>query len=153
MTDYKLTLNLPHTTFPMKASLAQREPARLLAWQAEGVYEKMRITHAGHTRFTLHDGPPYANGHLHCGHALNKILKDIITLSKKTMFSKLPDELRNIIYDFSKTDENESRVEEEKVRIYGDDSIVHRITYFILNVNRKNYYITYSDSEKDLRNY
>ena len=82
MTDYKLTLNLPNTTFPMKASLAQREPARLLAWQAEGVYEKMRMTHAGSPRFTLHDGPPYANGHLHCGHALNKILKDIIVKSK-----------------------------------------------------------------------
>ncbi len=82
MSDYKHTLNLPNTSFPMKASLAQREPSMLSDWQANGVYEKIRAARAGRKRFILHDGPPYANGHLHCGHALNKILKDIIIKSK-----------------------------------------------------------------------
>ena len=82
MSDYKNTLNLPHTDFPMKASLAQREPKMLAEWQAEGIYEQIRTIRAGRPRFILHDGPPYANGHLHCGHALNKILKDIIIKSK-----------------------------------------------------------------------
>ncbi len=82
MTEYKDTLNLPNTTFPMKASLAQREPAMLAEWEASGIYEKIRAARAGSKRFILHDGPPYANGHLHCGHALNKILKDIIIKSK-----------------------------------------------------------------------
>lgn len=82
MTEYKDTLNLPHTTFPMKANLAQREPQMLAEWVTKGVYEKIRTARAGGKRFILHDGPPYANGHLHCGHALNKILKDIIVKSK-----------------------------------------------------------------------
>ncbi len=82
MADYKDTLNLPHTTFPMKASLAQREPQRLEKWKANGLYEQIRVARAGRERFILHDGPPYANGHLHCGHALNKILKDMIVKSK-----------------------------------------------------------------------
>ena len=82
MTEYKDSLNLPHTAFPMKASLPQREPQMLAEWQAQGVYEKIRKARAGRARFILHDGPPYANGHLHCGHALNKILKDIVNKSK-----------------------------------------------------------------------
>lgn len=82
MADYKNTLNLPHTDFPMKASLAQREPERLKAWQEKQLYQKIREARAGRKKFVLHDGPPYANGHLHCGHALNKILKDIIVKSK-----------------------------------------------------------------------
>lgn len=82
MADYKDSLNLPNTSFPMKASLAQREPQMLQDWIDKGVYEKIRALRAGAKRFILHDGPPYANGHLHCGHALNKILKDIIVKSK-----------------------------------------------------------------------
>ena len=82
MTEYKDTLNLPNTSFPMKASLAQREPQMLADWITKGVYQKIRAARAGSQRFILHDGPPYANGHLHCGHALNKILKDIIIKSK-----------------------------------------------------------------------
>ena len=82
MADYKDTLNLPNTPFPMKASLAQREPQMLAVWQANTIYEKIRIARTGRKRFILHDGPPYANGHLHCGHALNKILKDMIIKSK-----------------------------------------------------------------------
>lgn len=82
MTDYKLTLNLPNTTFPMKASLAEREPLRLKKWKEEDIYAQIRQARLGRPAFVLHDGPPYANGHLHCGHALNKILKDIIVKSK-----------------------------------------------------------------------
>ena len=82
MAEYKDTLNLPNTSFPMKASLAIREPQMLADWQAKGIYEQIRKARAGSKRFMLHDGPPYANGHLHCGHALNKILKDIIIKSK-----------------------------------------------------------------------
>ncbi len=82
MTEYKDTLNLPSTRFPMKAGLAEREPQMLADWVTRGVYAKIRAARLGCKRFILHDGPPYANGHLHCGHALNKILKDIIIKSK-----------------------------------------------------------------------
>ncbi|ETO93590.1 isoleucine--tRNA ligase [Legionella oakridgensis] len=82
MAEYKDTLNLPHTLFPMKANLAQREPQTLAEWDAQAIYEKIRMARKNGKRFILHDGPPYANGHLHCGHALNKILKDIIIKSK-----------------------------------------------------------------------
>ncbi|KTD64873.1 isoleucine--tRNA ligase [Legionella spiritensis] len=82
MAEYKETLNLPETAFPMKASLAQREPTMLADWLSGNIYEKIRQARKGQQRFILHDGPPYANGHLHCGHALNKILKDIIVKSK-----------------------------------------------------------------------
>ena len=82
MAEYKDTLNLPNTSFPMKASLTTREPEMLAQWQKKEVYQLIRDTHAGKKQFILHDGPPYANGHLHCGHALNKILKDMIVKSK-----------------------------------------------------------------------
>jgi isoleucyl-tRNA synthetase len=75
---YRDTLNLPATDFPMKADLARQEPAQLARWDAEGVYGALRDLRRGRDRFVLHDGPPYANGHIHIGHALNKILKDII---------------------------------------------------------------------------
>ena len=82
MTEYKNTLNLPNTLFPMKASLALREPDMLAKWKEKNTYNKIRELRKGAPRFILHDGPPYANGHLHCGHALNKILKDFIVKSK-----------------------------------------------------------------------
>ncbi len=82
MSEYKSTLNLPKTAFPMKASLVQREPQRLKQWQEMGLYEKIRKEGKGRPQFILHDGPPYANGDLHVGHAVNKILKDIIIKSK-----------------------------------------------------------------------
>ena len=82
MTDYKATLNLPETGFPMKAGLAQQEPKRLAQWQALDLYRKMRAQAAGRPRFVLHDGPPYANGDIHIGHAVNKILKDMIVKSR-----------------------------------------------------------------------
>ena len=82
MTDYKDTLNLPKTSFPMKGNLAQREPEMLKKWDTLNVYEKIRETRKNAEPFILHDGPPYANGDIHIGHAVNKILKDIIIKSK-----------------------------------------------------------------------
>jgi isoleucyl-tRNA synthetase len=82
MTDYRKTLNLLETPFPMRADLPKREPHWVLQWQARGLYRQMREKSQGRPRFVLHDGPPYANGALHIGHALNKILKDIIVRSK-----------------------------------------------------------------------
>ncbi|MCO7554999.1 isoleucine--tRNA ligase [Metapseudomonas otitidis] len=82
MTDYKATLNLPETAFPMKAGLPQREPETLRRWDSIGLYQKLRQIGEGRPTFILHDGPPYANGEIHIGHALNKILKDIIVRSK-----------------------------------------------------------------------
>ena len=76
--EYKKTTNLPSTGFPMRASLAQNEPKRLAAWEEAGVYELMLKKNEGHDKFVLHDGPPYANGPIHLGHAQNKISKDII---------------------------------------------------------------------------
>ncbi len=80
--DYKKTLNLPNTAFPMKGNLAQREPERLKKWQQLELYKKIRTHSAGRPLFVLHDGPPYANGEIHIGHAVNKVLKDIIVKSK-----------------------------------------------------------------------
>ena len=82
MSDYKATLNLPETAFPMRGNLAQREPKMLKDWQEKGVYTKVREAKKGKKPFILHDGPPYANGNIHIGHAVNKILKDIIVKSK-----------------------------------------------------------------------
>src|SRR3990167_9733982 len=82
MTDYKDTLNLPQTAFAMKANLAQQEPNRLAWWDENAIYAKIRHKMQGKKKFILHDGPPYANGNLHCGHALNKILKDIVIKAK-----------------------------------------------------------------------
>ncbi|MEJ2071757.1 MAG: class I tRNA ligase family protein [Syntrophobacterales bacterium] len=83
--DYKATLNLPRTEFPMKASLPKREPEMLQRWEAMDLYGRIRQQSRGRPRYVLHDGPPYANGHIHLGHALNKILKDIIVKSRQMM--------------------------------------------------------------------
>ncbi|HEX5802552.1 MAG TPA: isoleucine--tRNA ligase [Azospira sp.] len=82
MADYKSTLNLPDTPFPMRGDLARREPQWVKDWQEKKLYEKIRQAAKGRPRFVLHDGPPYANGDIHIGHAVNKILKDIIVRSK-----------------------------------------------------------------------
>ncbi|NVK02336.1 MAG: isoleucine--tRNA ligase [Oceanospirillaceae bacterium] len=82
MTDYKPTLNLPDTAFPMRGNLPQREPQRLAQWYEMGLYERIREVSAGRPKFILHDGPPYANGSIHIGHAVNKIIKDMIIKSK-----------------------------------------------------------------------
>ncbi|MGD9135701.1 MAG: isoleucine--tRNA ligase [Desulfobacterales bacterium] len=81
--NYKKTLNLPNTKFPMKANLAKREPEQLKSWNETRLYEKIRNSSEGREQFILHDGPPYANGYIHIGTALNKILKDIIVRSKQ----------------------------------------------------------------------
>jgi len=82
MADNKYPLNLPDTTFPMRGDLAKREPQMLAQWQAQQRYQRIRKAAAGRPKFILHDGPPYANGDIHIGHAVNKILKDIILKSK-----------------------------------------------------------------------
>ncbi|OBZ92779.1 isoleucine--tRNA ligase [Pararhizobium polonicum] len=79
--DYSKTLYLPETEFPMRAGLPQKEPETVARWQKMGLYKKLRASAAGREKFVLHDGPPYANGNIHIGHALNKILKDVITRS------------------------------------------------------------------------
>jgi isoleucyl-tRNA synthetase len=88
--DYKATLNLPRTNFPMKADLPHREPQILKRWDELDLYGKLRAQSQGRPRFILHDGPPYANGHIHLGHALNKILKDIIIKSRQMMGHDCP---------------------------------------------------------------
>ena len=82
MADYKHTLNLPDTPFPMRGDLAKREPLRVAEWHKNGVYEAIRAASHGRPKFILHDGPPYANGDIHIGHAVNKVLKDVIVKSK-----------------------------------------------------------------------
>ncbi|MDD4731269.1 MAG: class I tRNA ligase family protein, partial [Desulfovibrio sp.] len=82
MSEYKSTLLLPKTTFPMKANLRQREPEALAAWEKNQTYDRMTTANEGADSFVLHDGPPYANGHIHMGTALNKVLKDIIVKSR-----------------------------------------------------------------------
>ncbi|MGD9888384.1 MAG: isoleucine--tRNA ligase [Halothiobacillaceae bacterium] len=79
---YKATLNLPETEFPMRGNLPQREPVTLATWQEKNIYARLRKARAGQPKFVLHDGPPYANGDIHIGHAVNKVLKDIIVKSK-----------------------------------------------------------------------
>ncbi len=79
--DYSKTLYLPETEFPMRAGLPQKEPEMAAKWKQMGLYKKLRASAAGREKFVLHDGPPYANGNIHIGHALNKVLKDVITRS------------------------------------------------------------------------
>ncbi|EIM73116.1 isoleucyl-tRNA ligase, partial [Nitratireductor aquibiodomus RA22] len=79
--DYSKTLNLPQTEFPMRAGLPKKEPEIVARWQEMDLYRLLREDAAGREKFVLHDGPPYANGNIHIGHALNKVLKDIITRS------------------------------------------------------------------------
>ena len=83
--DYSETLFLPKTDFPMRAGLPQKEPAILERWNSIGLYGRLRAAGKGRPRFILHDGPPYANGNIHIGHALNKILKDVVTRSQQML--------------------------------------------------------------------
>ena len=82
MSDYRKTLNLPTTPFPMKANLSEREPLWVKEWEKENLYARLRELNKNKPKFILHDGPPYANGKIHTGHAVNKVLKDIINRSK-----------------------------------------------------------------------
>lgn len=84
-TDYSKTLFLPQTEFPMRAGLPQREPEILKRWNEIGLYERLRKASDGRAKFVLHDGPPYANGNIHIGHALNKILKDVVSKSQQML--------------------------------------------------------------------
>ena len=79
--DYSKTLYLPQTEFPMRAGLPEKEPLLVKRWQQMDLYKKLRASAGGREKYVLHDGPPYANGNIHIGHALNKILKDVITRS------------------------------------------------------------------------
>ncbi|WP_340265051.1 isoleucine--tRNA ligase [Sphingobium mellinum] len=88
--DYKSTVFLPVTDFPMKAGLAQKEPAILARWEGMDLYGRLRERRKGRTRFILHDGPPYANGDIHMGHAMNKVLKDIIVRSQSLLGKDAP---------------------------------------------------------------
>ncbi|HLB05735.1 MAG TPA: class I tRNA ligase family protein, partial [Thermodesulfobacteriota bacterium] len=81
--NYKETINLPLTEFPMRANLNQKEPEFLKEWEEKGVYEKQREMSQGRPKYILHDGPPYANGRIHIGHSINKILKDIVVKSRQ----------------------------------------------------------------------
>ena len=83
--DWRETLFLPQTDFPMRAGLPKREPQWLEHWQKLDIYKRQREAAKGKEKFVLHDGPPYANGHLHIGHALNKILKDVISRSQQML--------------------------------------------------------------------
>lgn len=83
MTDYKQTLNLPKTDFPMRGNLAKREPEMLARWNQQDLYQHIRAQSAGRPKFILHDGPPYANGDIHIGHVVNKVIKDMIVKSKQ----------------------------------------------------------------------
>ncbi|MEO5672923.1 MAG: isoleucine--tRNA ligase [Ramlibacter sp.] len=82
-TDYRSTLNLPDTPFPMRGDLPKREPGWVKEWEDQGLYKKLRAARCGHEKFVLHDGPPYANGQIHMGHAVNKILKDMIVKARQ----------------------------------------------------------------------
>jgi isoleucyl-tRNA synthetase len=82
-TDYRATLNLPDTPFPMRGDLPKREPGWVKEWEDKGLYKKLRAARCKHEKFVLHDGPPYANGQIHMGHAVNKILKDMIVKARQ----------------------------------------------------------------------
>ena len=83
--DYKTTVFLPKTDFPMKAGLPQREPLLMARWEKLGIFARLREQSRGREKFVLHDGPPYANGHIHMGTALNKVLKDLVNRSQQML--------------------------------------------------------------------
>ena len=89
-TDYRPTVFLPKTEFPMRGGLPMREPTLVARWQAMGLYQRLREASRGREKFVLHDGPPYANGDLHLGHALNKILKDVVNRSQQMLGKDAP---------------------------------------------------------------
>ena len=93
-TDYRSTLNLPDTSFPMRGDLPKREPGWVKAWSEEGLYQRLRVARAGAPLFVLHDGPPYANGDIHIGHAFNKILK---VMHLKLLKKRQPKQTLNVL--------------------------------------------------------
>ncbi len=123
-TDWKETLNLPKTKFPMKANLTQREPAQLKAWEEMGIYERILKARDGAEVFSFHDGPPYANGHIHLGHALNKILKDIVIKSKSMEGYKVTYrpgwDCHGLPIELQIEKEKGRRIREENIRAFRD---------------------------------
>src|SRR6476619_1909065 len=90
MTDFRSTVFLPKTDFPMKAGLPQKEPVILAKWQADDLYKQLRKSRAGREKFILHDGPPYANGDMHIGHALDRTLKDMVVRTQTLLGKDAP---------------------------------------------------------------
>ena len=88
--DYRATVFLPKTDFPMKAGLPEKEPRILAKWQADDVYGQLRAARAGREKFILHDGPPYANGDIHIGHAMQKTLKDLVVRTQSLLGKDVP---------------------------------------------------------------
>jgi isoleucyl-tRNA synthetase len=88
--DYRSTVFLPRTDFPMKAGLPQKEPAILARWEEQNLYQQVRQARAGREKFIAHDGPPYANGDIHIGHALNKTLKDMVVRTQTLLGKDAP---------------------------------------------------------------
>jgi isoleucyl-tRNA synthetase len=88
--DYRPTVFLPKTEFPMKAGLPEKEPGILARWEAERLYEQVRASRQGREKFVLHDGPPYANGDMHIGHALNHVLKDMVVRTQTLLGRDAP---------------------------------------------------------------
>ena len=88
--DFKSTLNLPDTPFPMRGDLAKREPKWIQEWQEKRIYQRIRAARVGQPRFVLHDGPPFANADIHIGHAFNKIQKDIVVKTRGLMGMDAP---------------------------------------------------------------
>ncbi len=123
-TDWKETLNLPKTKFPMKANLTQREPAQLEAWEEMGIYERILKARDGAEVFSFHDGPPYANGHIHLGHALNKILKDVVIKSKSMEGYKVTYrpgwDCHGLPIELQIEKEKGRRIREENIRAFRD---------------------------------
>ena len=97
--NYKETLNLPRTDFPMKANLAAREPEMLKMWDETRLYQQIQKSREGRQLFVLHDGPPFANGDVHMGTALNKILKDLVVKSQTMLGRRAPTSLAGIVMD------------------------------------------------------
>lgn len=149
MTDYKDTLNLPQTDFPMKADLAKREPLTLAFWESRQIYAKLRAQNKDRKKFILHDGPPYANGRIHIGHALNKTLKDIVLKSKalagfdtpyvpgwdchglpielnvermleKEKIKVTPSEFRKLCREYAESQMQQQREEFKRLGVFGD---------------------------------
>ena len=88
--DYRDTVFLPKTDFPMKAGLPQKEPGILARWEQDGLYQQVRQSRSGREKFILHDGPPYANGDMHIGHALNHVLKDMVVRTQTLLGKDAP---------------------------------------------------------------
>ena len=114
--DYKETLFLPNTNFPMRANLPEREKEWLDRWEKLNVYKKLRRDSKNRKDFVLHDGPPYANGNLHIGHALNKILKDFVVRSQQVWVITVFMSLAGIVMDYPLNGKSKRITEKKEVK-------------------------------------